>query len=256
MTDTHPAPTPAFPPPDHDRRAAIVLVHGAWVGEWSWAPILPALRASGRAVHAVSLTGQGSRRHQMSPNVTLSDHVADLVQVLEVHDLVDATIVAHSYGGRVVTRAWHDIAPRTARLVYLDAHAPVGPPPDLDDLVAGLAAPDAGMVPFSGFDLDAATAGGDAALAWFHDRLVPQSLATLTQPFHVELPAALPKTYVSAGAEPSTRFARYAAAVAASPDWDHRELPGTHWLMITHPAEVARIILDDDCDARPQEDPR
>ncbi len=52
-----------LPPPIARRERAIVLVHGAWVGEWSFTPILPLLEASGRPVHLVSLTGHGSRRH-------------------------------------------------------------------------------------------------------------------------------------------------------------------------------------------------
>ena len=47
-----------LPPPIGRRDRAIVLVHGAWVGEWSWTPILPLLTASGRPVVNVSLTDE------------------------------------------------------------------------------------------------------------------------------------------------------------------------------------------------------
>ena len=32
-----------LPPPLERRRKAIVLVHGAWAGEWSWTPLIPLL---------------------------------------------------------------------------------------------------------------------------------------------------------------------------------------------------------------------
>ena len=60
-------------PPDISlRRHAIVLVHGAWTGDWSWSPVLPLLAESGRPVHNVALTGYGSRSHLLTPDITLA----------------------------------------------------------------------------------------------------------------------------------------------------------------------------------------
>ena len=95
--------TGPLPPSAATRDGAIVLVHGAWVGEWCWDPIDP-LRASGRRVLAVPLTGHGSRRHQSGPHVSLAAHVDDVVGALESHDLTRVTLVGHSYGGRVITQ--------------------------------------------------------------------------------------------------------------------------------------------------------
>jgi hypothetical protein len=53
----------------------------------------------------------------------------------------------------------------------------------------------------------------------------------------------LPKTYVAATGYSPTRFAHYARAAAADPHWHYVELPGSHWLMFSHPNEVAEIIL-------------
>ena len=46
--------------------------------------------------------------------MTLGDHVADVVAVFHEHDLVDATLVGHSYGGRVITKAWPEVAAESA----------------------------------------------------------------------------------------------------------------------------------------------
>lgn len=241
---------PAFPPSASQRTDAIVLVHGAWVGEWCWTPILPALRAAGRPVHAVSLRGHGARRHEAGPHITLDDHVQDLVGLVEAHDLSGITLVAHSYGGRVATRALPRLADRVRHLVYLDAHAPLTDSSG-NALVQELPDPTAiadasGMVPFGEFEPDPAEFGGDDAVAWFRERVVAQSAATLRGSFHEHVDERIGRTYVHATGERSDRFRAYAAAAAADPRWNHVELPGSHWLMISHPDEIAAIILDAD----------
>ena len=222
----------------------IVLVHGAWVGAWTWEPVLPLLHASGRPVHAVALRGLGSRAGESSPSITLADHVADVLAVLESNDLTDVTLVGHSYGGRVVSRAWEAAPERISRLVYLDAHAPLEPartavrsPADFgDDL----------MIPFTGFDPDPALVGGLEALATFLARAVPHPALTLTERFLVDLPASLPKVYVAATEEPDQRFRAYAAVARANESWTVVDLASTHWLMYSHATEVASVILGND----------
>ncbi len=232
-----------LPPPIERRRNAVVLVHGAWVGEWSWSPVLPQLEESGRPVHAVSLTGHGSRSHQSGPHVTQADHVADVVGLVSTLDLVDITLVGHSYGGRVITAAHAQLSNRVARMVYLDAHAPTAPDSGQSPERIAAAAAAGGMFEFNEYVPEPAEVGGDEALAWFMERVMPQSFATFTVPITGRLPDRLPKTYVSATGYDNARFAGYAAAAAADPTWDYVELDGTHWLMFTHPDEVAEIIL-------------
>ena len=232
-----------LPPPLDRRTDAIVLVHGAWVGEWSWTPVLPALEASGRSVHAVSLKGHGARRHESAPSVTLADHVADVVGLIESYDLESLTLVGHSYGGRVITDAYALIADRVRRLVYLDAHVPVIPTTGGPDDRASIAAAHGGMLPFDGYDPDPAEVGGPPGVAWFMERVVPQSYATFTEPLVGDLSGAVDKVYVFArGATPS-RFSPYADVIRSDPSWEFHELESSHWLMFAHPDDVARIIL-------------
>jgi pimeloyl-ACP methyl ester carboxylesterase len=233
----------ALPPPPERRRRAIVLVHGAWVGEWCWSPVLPKLEAAGRPVVAVSLMGHGVRRHECGPHVTLDDHVADVAAVLEVHDLFDVTLVAHSYGGRVITAAYDRVADRVARMVFLDAHAPLAPDSGQTPERVAEAAANGGMIPFQGYDPDPAVMGGEQGVAWFLERTVPQSFATFTSPLVGRFPTDLPKTYVFAAGYSPSRFAGYAAGARADPAWDYVELDSDHWMMFSHPDLVADIIL-------------
>jgi pimeloyl-ACP methyl ester carboxylesterase len=220
-----------------------VLVHGAWVGDWSWLPVEQALRASGRPVYVVALTGQGSRRHENGPHVTLAHHVADVVSVLEVHDLTDVTLVGHSYGGRVITQAWACAADRIASMVYLDAHAPVAPDKGQPAERRAAAAANGGMIPFEFYHPSPELVGGPDGVAWFESRVMPHPFNTFDTPWQVELPDELPKTYVFASGDNPSRFEYYAHAARSNPAWTYLEVPGTHMLMFSHPAEVIEIIL-------------
>ena len=223
--------------------APIVLVHGAWVGEWSWNPVVDLLRASDRPVYPVSLTGHGRRRLESGPHVTLGEHVADVVTVFEEHDLRNATLVGHSYGGRVITKAWPALASRVRQMIYLDAHAPLLPGERTNSSTTQTV-DGHGMIPFGEFIPADDVFGGASGTAAFYERLMPQSAMTLAEPFSVDLPDELDKTYVYATDEPSPQFRPYAEAARADPSWRYVELPATHWLIYTHPAEVAAIILD------------
>lgn len=232
-----------LPPPIERRQRAIVLVHGAWVGEWSWTPVLPTLEASGRPVVPVSLKGHGMRSHESGPDVTQADHVNDVVTAIEVADLIDVTLVGHSYGGRVISAVAQRIPERIERLVYLDAHAPTAPDSGNTPERAAYAAEHGGMMPFTEYFPDPDETGGDAGVAWFMARTLPQSYATFTDPLPDSVPDGIACTYVFATGYEPTRFAGYAQGAAADPNWDYIELDGSHWLMFSHPDEVANIIL-------------
>jgi pimeloyl-ACP methyl ester carboxylesterase len=232
-----------LPPPAETRDRAIVLVHGAWVGEWCWDPIEPLLRAAGRRVVAVALTGHGSRRHQGGPRVSLSTHVDDVVETLESHDLTNVTLVGHSYGGRVIAVVTARVPARIRAVVFVDAHAPNGPDPGVPPVWIELARANGGMVPFTGYDPDPADVGGEAGVAWFLARTAPLSLACFQEPWQGELPGHVRKTFVYATANEPSRFEGYARACRDDPTWAYHEIDGPHFLMISHAAVLAPLLL-------------
>lgn len=233
-----------LPPAEPVRTGAIVLVHGAWVGEWSWLPVEADLRVSGRAVHAVSLTGHGTRRHQSGPDVNLEMHVADVVNLVQVLDLSEITLVGHSYGGRVITGACNQLADRVAALVYVDAHAPVAEDPGQPAARVQVAKQNGGMLPFpDDYSLDPELMG-QAGVEWFRERLMPQSFACLTDPWLQPLPDGPSKTFIFASGYQPTRFAQYAEHCRNDQAWTYHEIDGPHFLMLSHPNEVASIILE------------
>jgi len=106
--------------------ATYVLVHGAWHGSWCWKRVRRALQAAGHAVFTPTLTGVGERIHLSSPSVSLSTHIADVVNLIRWEELSDVILCGHSYGGFVISGAADRIPDRIRALVYLDAFVPEG----------------------------------------------------------------------------------------------------------------------------------
>ena len=88
----------------------IVLVHGAWVDASGWKPVYDILTKDGFHVTMVQ-----------QPLTSLADDVAATKRVLAEQD-GPTVLVAHSYGGSIITEAGED--PHVAALVYVAAHAP------------------------------------------------------------------------------------------------------------------------------------
>jgi len=89
----------------------IVLVHGAWADASSWTPVIQRLHAAGHDVVAL-------------PN-TLRGPAADAAIIRNYLDTIDGPVVlvAHSYGGFVITNAATG-AKNVRALVYVDAFIP------------------------------------------------------------------------------------------------------------------------------------
>jgi len=88
----------------------IVLVHGAFVDGSGWRPVYDILARDGYNVSVVQ-----------QPLTGLKDDVAAAQRILERQD-GPSILVAHSYGGAIITEAGVD--PHVAALVYIAAHAP------------------------------------------------------------------------------------------------------------------------------------
>jgi pimeloyl-ACP methyl ester carboxylesterase len=88
----------------------VVLVHGAFVDGSGWQPVYDILVKDGYHVSLVQ-----------EPLTSLEDDVAATRRILDRQD-GPTVLVAHSYGGTVITEAGND--PKVAALVFIAAHAP------------------------------------------------------------------------------------------------------------------------------------
>ena len=102
----------------------IVLVHGAWADGSSWSRVIPLLEAKGLHVDAVQL-----------PLTSQADDVGAVQRAIARVD-GQLLLVAHSYGGAVITQAGND--PKVAGLVYVAAFAPAEEESPFDLTVATL----------------------------------------------------------------------------------------------------------------------
>ena len=214
-----------------EKSKTFVLVHGAWVGEWSWEPVAAILRSSGHQVYNVSLKGQGKRRSEHSPDITLEDHIRDVVRVIEENNLTDVYLASHSYGGKVATGAWDRTRSRIHHVIFVDGFAPVldGKDPFHPYPARRERASDAkgdemhAMIPFP---------NPNAAIA---AKTVPMPVATLAAPLHLEkpLPVNTLRSFVFAGnnrrgSTPTPFETKYYQPILASDAWIAYRLP-TYW---------------------------
>jgi pimeloyl-ACP methyl ester carboxylesterase len=88
----------------------IVLVHGAWADGSGWMPVYETLANQGFNVTMVQ-----------QPETSFADDVAATKRVLDLQN-GPTILVAHSYGGSVITEA--GVHPNVVGLVYVAAHAP------------------------------------------------------------------------------------------------------------------------------------
>jgi pimeloyl-ACP methyl ester carboxylesterase len=216
----------------------IVLVHGTWVDGSSWSKVIPILQNAGHKVIAAQL-----------PLHSLADDIATVKRAI---DLVGGPVilVGHSYGGFVITNAAYN-NPNVKGLVYLAAFAPKEGQ-SLTDFVDSAKLPKGFLV----FD-----SGG---FVYINPEMFPQAFAQDVDPAQTKVMAAMQKpTSQSILAEksgppawkqlptwyqvsendhiipPNTErmFAKQINATTIS-------LPSSHASPVSHPNEVAQLILN------------
>src|SRR6476659_6394160 len=114
----------AFQAVAQSTKPTIVIVHGAWGGAWAFRKVDSELREKGYNVYRPELTGLGERVHLSRPDIGLSTHIEDVVNMILFEDLHDIILVGHSYGGMVITGVADRVPDRIKRLIYVDAFAP------------------------------------------------------------------------------------------------------------------------------------
>ena len=128
---------------------SVVLVHGGFLGPWSWADVAEKLGAQGIPTVVPDLPSIGNP--QTTP---LGDFYADAAAVRRVLDQQRDPVLlcGHSYGGAVITEAAAGL-PTVAHLVYLTAAVP-----DIGQSVADVASTSEVETPIKTSDDGASTA--------------------------------------------------------------------------------------------------
>jgi len=236
-----------------------VLVHPAWFGGWCWRDVVPLLRAAGHDVHAPTLTGLGERAHLANADITLGTHVEDVVSAIMFDDLSGVTLVGNSSGGTVITAVADRVPERVERIIYLDAFVPSDGQctgdliaPDrwaalkrlVDSEGEGWLLPRWAPLPWETILRDVWQVTDDAKFQWVLPRLRPTPIGHFTEPLQlVNADRAHPhRVYIRCPQGPGP-FDKPAAVAQASPDWTYREMKAPHIPFITHPKELADVLL-------------
>ena len=217
----------------------VVLVHGAFADGSSWAKVIPLLEKAGLNAVAVQ-----------NPLTSFADDLAATKRAIALQD-GPVILVGHSWGGVVITDAGAD--PKVAGLVYVAAFAPdvgevVGdlgkgfpPPPGLAELrpdgegylrltTKGVMESFAPDLPLAQRRLIAATQGATNG-AVFEAKVANAAWKTK------------PTWYVVAAKDRmiqpdlERKFAKTMNAKTIT-------LPSSHVVMLSHPAEVAKLIIE------------
>jgi len=231
----------------------VVLVHGANHGGWCWVHVATRLRALGYRVFTPTLTGLGDRQHLRSPDISLTTHIDDIANLIEWEELTDIILVAHSYGGTVVTGVCDRMRDRIARVIFIDANTPRDGQPTIPGLTAELAEKITGAPLIDGYLLPALdptrmgiNPGDTVNIEWLNRRLTPHPLQTLTEPIRLTNGGSdgMHRSFVLA--TPIEQLQKFAAEgtlkIKADPSWRFREFLVGHDAMITAPDETAELI--------------
>jgi pimeloyl-ACP methyl ester carboxylesterase len=234
---TEPAADPAMGTP----RYTYVIVHGASGGGWDWKTVDRLLSADGHTVFRPSLSGLGEKVHLASPDINLTTHINDIVNVILYENLHDVVLVGHSYGGMVITGVMDRIPDRIRHVIFLDAAVPDngqcaldlwGPLPPEEKVVNGLV-----YFPW----LDASKAP---------PRDEPQSLKCFTEPVSYKNPVAKLLAATYAAFIPAEQSAALRAEMdmnwhrAKARGWTICTLASDHNAQRNHPKELVTLLED------------
>jgi pimeloyl-ACP methyl ester carboxylesterase len=217
----------------------IVLVHGAWADGSCWSNVIERLQADGYTVTAPQL-----------PETSLADDVARVRHVLS-RQSGPTVLVAHSYGGQVITSLGTD-APNVIGLVYiagfgLDEGESIGallqqaaPTPALGDIEVdsnGFA-----WIPEDGFLAHFAPDVDPVKAKIMHAVQQPLHTSTFDDVMGVPAWKSVPSWYLVAQNDqviPPDAERQFARRMRA----DTIEVASGHCAMISHPEETYERIL-------------
>ena len=216
----------------------IVLVHGLFADGSSWSEVIPLLQARGLNVTSVQ-----------NPLTTLAEAVAACRKVLDRQN--GPTVLAgHSFSGMIVTEA--GVHPNVSALVYVAARAPDAGE-DYGALAARFPAPpaSAGIV----YDGDEGRLSEEAFLRDFAGDLPAvkaRALFAVQEPFQKTLLSG--RTSQAAWRSKPSFYAVSTQDRTINPDLQRFmasrmgaktvELQSSHVSLISHPQEIAALILD------------
>ncbi len=233
-----------------DKKHTFVLVEGAWYGAWVWRDVVAALRELGHRVSCPTFTGLGERKHLVNDTVSLSTHIEDVVNHIEMEDLRGITLVGWSYGGMVIPSVLERCSERIKSLVYLDAFVPengksVSEYYPVSEFLTSLEKSKAEDSPISPLPLEYFEAATPEIVEYVTSRIVTQPWRTFFEKVQIasDLPSR-PTSYIRCQRNGFPSFQEAVERMAQDPQIRVVYLPVNHLCMLTDPKLVVETLVE------------
>lgn len=230
-----------------------VLIAGAWHGAWCWQRVAPLLERQGHRVLTPELPGTGADATDPA-SITL-EVWARFIAGLITQEVEPVTLVGHSRGGIVISRAAELAPERVRRLVYLAAYLlPAGASladaarTDLDSLVPPnmIPAADGHTCNLRADVIRPALFGQctDADYEYARARMTPEPLKPLVTRMKVSAPrfGAVPRAYIECLQDRTVTLTAQRRMQAALPCDPVFALDSDHSPFLSHPEELAQLL--------------
>ncbi len=226
--------------------STFLFVHGAFQGGWVWRQVADILARNGNDVHTPTLSGCGYLSPVNAKGGDLAAFIDEVVRYVEIEDLSDVILVAHSFSGMICSAVMMRIPGRVRHAVFVDAIIPeqgrsfayIAGEPFMQMLEKHRR--DDGSIapwPLPVFGVD----GKEAE--WFAKRLRPFPGRAFTTPFPDPFdPLRVRTSYVSCQ-ETTSPFIRAMAGKAGEYGWPMLALTSGHCPMVTCPANLVKAIV-------------
>lgn len=253
-----------------------VLVHGAfgdqsvWDGPDANQGVAEQLRQRNYRVVTVTLPGMGRNYAQSSEAIDLEAHIQHVLDVLELDNVTDATMVCHSYAG-MVCAAVQDRAPadRINKMVFFDAVVPDSDSESGESFFDAIGMPSPSLFPslevfYQTVEIDPGEnlwcfpnmpaqafglTGSDADWLNFQwnqnkSRQHCQSIQTFAQKLNFSWNNEVKKYFVHAmdGWEFYTQFDKFRERAEVL-GWNMYSIPGSHYVLISDPSSVVQLLM-------------
>ena len=222
--------------------ATYVLVHGSFQGGWIWKTVGNSLVDAGHRVYRPTLEGSAERSRNLRASLSLSDHGAELAELLFYEDLTDVILVGTSMGGMVVADAAARAPERIERLIFIDALVPL-PGESVPIINSRKPYDKAGVVYGHGPEGTFADLPAEVQ-DWARKRYTPQPVAPTDDP--VDLREFWSRKWqvdvlcCTGSALPPTAHQR---RTAERLNGGYSELDAGHYPMLSHPRVVTEYLL-------------
>ena len=106
-----------------------ILVHGAWLGAWSWERLVEQMEAARESrdvgeVLPLELPGHGQRFEDEIRLITMEHYIQSVVTPIQVKRLYDVVLVGHGFAATFLPQAAMQLADRVKRVVFIAGELP------------------------------------------------------------------------------------------------------------------------------------